>query len=690
MSIYDDEKRTKASPATRKLAKDLGVDLNKVMGTGLDGRIQVEDIKRYVNNGSEDENDMGMDEYKASEINDVKVVGEDGIDFEREKDSFADSIIDKSIEESLENVIKRTMEESEVHSEEKETLSEVISENSDITEEKEEDKEVEKEEIKEESETIIDKKEEEIKKELAQAIDEDILDVLGLQVDDIIDEDEEETEDEEEEEFGGYILGMPLKDPDEISVANVAYEEAIKESYSIKPIESTKNKDDESDEDSADEAHEVDIEVQEEKEELNDIAVTQAFEDVGDESISDYEIERILNDPDYKPEEKAQVPSIKEDAPIVTINDESETTIRNIDNDMIMFENANNSINLDEDEDPEIEIEINHITNDGIISTSKDINYENADKEIKDFIETNSKAIFGSEVDADSESIIVNHSDIETVESEASTKEERVDLENNFVLEEDKEIQEIEDKDDDIIQNAIQTSITGEDVSLDEIERQENNDVLEVHSPKIDDDGYYQEGVVITLNDEVINTIIVDEDILGKIDDDNKLVLSTHTHNSLAMGINVDSSAIKERLKPLEPTKRNMFYATIKAIACSLKKHDIPSFDDSFFIYQYRDTFTRKIIENVSKSTVNEIKENSYIAQDELESVYKIIDVNSFDIDYFFPKQCKEKVEIIVFVNEDTIKVIINSDKNLIDFPEMANVLMTLKKDLLNPANIEL
>ena len=133
-----------------------------------------------------------------------------------------------------------------------------------------------------------------------------------------------------------------------------------------------------------------------------------------------------------------------------------------------------------------------------------------------------------------------------------------------------------------------------------------------------------------------------------------------------------------------------MFYATIKAIACSLKKHDIPSFDDSFFIYQYRDTFTRKIIENVSKSTVNEIKENSYIAQDELESVYKIIDVNSFDIDYFFPKQCKEKVEIIVFVNEDTIKVIINSDKNLIDFPEMANVLMTLKKDLLNPANIEL
>ena len=611
MSIYDDEKRTKASPATRKLAKDLGVDLNKVMGTGLDGRIQVEDIKRYVNNGSEDENDMGMDEYKASEINDVKVVGEDGIDFEREKDSFADSIIDKSIEESLENVIKRTMEESEVHSEEKETLSEVISENSDITEEKEEDKEVEKEEIKEESETIIDKKEEEIKKELAQAIDEDILDVLGLQVDDIIDEDEEETEDEEEEEFGGYILGMPLKDPDEISVANVAYEEAIKESYSIKPIESTKNKDDESDEDSADEAHEVDIEVQEEKEELNDIAVTQAFEDVGDESISDYEIERILNDPDYKPEEKAQVPSIKEDAPIVTINDESETTIRNIDNDMIMFENANNSINLDEDEDPEIEIEINHITNDGIISTSKDINYENADKEIKDFIETNSKAIFGSEVDADSESIIVNHSDIETVESEASTKEERVDLENNFVLEEDKEIQEIEDKDDDIIQNAIQTSITGEDVSLDEIERQENNDVLEVHSPKIDDDGYYQEGVVITLNDEVINTIIVDEDILGKIDDDNKLVLSTHTHNSLAMGINVDSSAIKERLKPLEPTKRNMFYATIKAIACSLKKHDIPSFDDSFFIYQYRDTFTRKIIENVSKSTVNEIQEKS-------------------------------------------------------------------------------
>src|SRR5690606_13700300 len=40
--------RAHASPSVRKLARELGVDLARVRGTGVKGRIRAEDVKSYV------------------------------------------------------------------------------------------------------------------------------------------------------------------------------------------------------------------------------------------------------------------------------------------------------------------------------------------------------------------------------------------------------------------------------------------------------------------------------------------------------------------------------------------------------------------------------------------------------------------------------------------------------------------
>ena len=41
--------KQKASPATRKLAKALGIDLSQIEGSGENGRIEAADLERYLN-----------------------------------------------------------------------------------------------------------------------------------------------------------------------------------------------------------------------------------------------------------------------------------------------------------------------------------------------------------------------------------------------------------------------------------------------------------------------------------------------------------------------------------------------------------------------------------------------------------------------------------------------------------------
>ncbi len=48
MNGYEDDK-IKASPAARRLARELGIDLSKLEGKGIDGRIQLSDVEEYNN-----------------------------------------------------------------------------------------------------------------------------------------------------------------------------------------------------------------------------------------------------------------------------------------------------------------------------------------------------------------------------------------------------------------------------------------------------------------------------------------------------------------------------------------------------------------------------------------------------------------------------------------------------------------
>ena len=45
MNDFDD--KIKASPAAKRVARELGIDISKLEGTGIDGRIQLSDVEAY-------------------------------------------------------------------------------------------------------------------------------------------------------------------------------------------------------------------------------------------------------------------------------------------------------------------------------------------------------------------------------------------------------------------------------------------------------------------------------------------------------------------------------------------------------------------------------------------------------------------------------------------------------------------
>jgi pyruvate dehydrogenase E2 component (dihydrolipoamide acetyltransferase) len=56
-----------ASPATRRLARELGVDLYKVTGSGAGGRVTAEDVRAFAQRGREDVEDLSKPEEVAPE-----------------------------------------------------------------------------------------------------------------------------------------------------------------------------------------------------------------------------------------------------------------------------------------------------------------------------------------------------------------------------------------------------------------------------------------------------------------------------------------------------------------------------------------------------------------------------------------------------------------------------------------------
>tara|TARA_B100001115_G_C15705279_1_gene342259 strand:+ start:294 stop:770 length:477 start_codon:yes stop_codon:yes gene_type:complete len=72
-----EKKRVPASPKTRKFARELGVDVNLVTGTKREGRVIEEDIKKFIKDGSNNQNKKEtpkiISEYKHSEFGEIEI-----------------------------------------------------------------------------------------------------------------------------------------------------------------------------------------------------------------------------------------------------------------------------------------------------------------------------------------------------------------------------------------------------------------------------------------------------------------------------------------------------------------------------------------------------------------------------------------------------------------------------------------
>ncbi len=61
----NEKKRVPASPKTRKFARELGVNINLVLGSKRDGRVVEEDIKKYVKHAGQEKNLESKNELKS-------------------------------------------------------------------------------------------------------------------------------------------------------------------------------------------------------------------------------------------------------------------------------------------------------------------------------------------------------------------------------------------------------------------------------------------------------------------------------------------------------------------------------------------------------------------------------------------------------------------------------------------------
>ena len=61
----NEKKRVPASPKTRKFARELGVNINLVLGSQTDVRVVEEDIKKFVKHVGQEKNTQSKNEFKT-------------------------------------------------------------------------------------------------------------------------------------------------------------------------------------------------------------------------------------------------------------------------------------------------------------------------------------------------------------------------------------------------------------------------------------------------------------------------------------------------------------------------------------------------------------------------------------------------------------------------------------------------
>ena len=203
----------------------------------------------------------------------------------------------------------------------------------------------------------------------------------------------------------------------------------------------------------------------------------------------------------------------------------------------------------------------------------------------------------------------------------------------------------------------------------------------------------YGKRVVITLNDDTSRSVVINKD--GKsseektVSDQSQLVIETHTHNVVTMGIKASLELVKEMLVSYSDlSERKIFNTVVKSIVFALEKNKITSFKGDVAIYKYdsEEGFTGRKLSGINELTVSQMdKRMKYIIEGE-DIDFRITDISPLKIDYYYPRACEEKVDITVLIQDEHVKVYLSACEDLMDFNECAKVLSNIKSVINNPS----
>lgn len=392
----------------------------------------------------------------------------------------------------------------------------------------------------------------------------------------------------------------------------------------------------------------------------------------------------------YLKEKKKNDDEISDDIFVKKINEDDEFKV---------LEQRINMINNEEDRD-DFSNEPNAIyTNTDTQKQSKEI--DNADSDIIQFMIKHQNDIYDEDGQAPKDIIVNYDQHSNTITSEYSADEENSDEKEDKIDSLEEMNKEEQAQYSPVIEEVVSKEFDeeGEEIPVVPVE---NNVVHQVVVPfEEDPDDYpdtereinesFGKRVVITLNDDTSSSVVINKEPVETEEEDKKqnhVVIETHTHNSVSMGIKAHLNLVKEMLASYSDlSERKVFNTIVKSIVFSLDKVGISSFDGKIKICKFHNNeIIEKKIEGVNELTVSQMDKNMVDIEDGEDIDYIITDMTSLNIDYYYPKAFEQKVDITVLIKEDFVKVYINACEDLISNMECAHVLSTIKSVINNPS----
>lgn len=371
----------------------------------------------------------------------------------------------------------------------------------------------------------------------------------------------------------------------------------------------------------------------------------------------------------------------------------------NEDDEFKILEQRINMINSEEDID-NFDEESNAIyTNTNTQKPSKEI--DNADSDIIQFMIKHQNDIYDDEGEAPKDIIVNYDQNSNTITSEYTipeeTREEREEKSDSI----EKMNRDEQAHYSPIIEEVVSKEFDEEGKEI-PVVPVENNVVHQVVVPfEEDPDDYpdtereinesFGKRVIITLNDDTSSSVVINKEPVDVEEEDtkqNQVVIETHTHNSVSMGIKAHLNLVKEMLASYSDlSERKVFNTIVKSIVFSLDKAKIDSFTGKIKICKFHNNeLTEKKIEGVNELTVSQMDKNMVDIEDGEDIDYIITDMTPLNIDYYYPKAFEQKVDITVLIKEDYVKVYINACEDLMSSMQCANVLSTIKSVINNPS----